>query len=186
MASESTVDVLIVGGGPSGSTAAITLAHLGHSVSIIEKAIFPRHKTCASWINALAFSRFPYLRQQLHNLVDSPFYGIRFYDQEISHHGTYNERKPSGYLTLRSKFDYGLAKVAVNAGAVVYEGVRAVQIDEDKTGVQVRLSDGRTVRARFLLGADGSNSQVARWSGLRKSWRHDQYVLCANEDIPYS
>ena len=43
-----------------------------------------------------------------------------------------------------------------------------------------------TVRAKFLVGADGSNSQVARWSGLRKSWRPDQYVLCANEDIPYS
>jgi geranylgeranyl reductase family protein len=178
-------DVLVVGAGPSGSTAATALAKLGHSVAMIDKAFFPRHKTCASWINALAFSRFPYLRQELRNLVDSPFYGIRFYDQEISRHGTYKERKPSGYLTLRSKFDYGLAKVAVNAGAVLYEGVRAVQIDEDKTGVQVRLSDGRTVRARFLLGADGSNSQVARWSGLRKSWRHDQYVLCANEDIPY-
>ena len=47
-------------------------------------------------------------------------------------------------------------------------------------------NDGTTLRARFLFGADGSNSQVARWSGLRKSWRPDQYVLCANEDIPYS
>src|SRR5262249_10755584 len=33
--------------------------------------------------------------------------------------------------------------------------------------------------------ADGSNSQIARWAGFRKSWKHDQYVLCANEDIPY-
>ena len=179
-------DALVVGAGPSGSTAATALTKRGHSTAIVEKAVFPRHKTCASWINALAFSRFPYLKQELHNLVDSPFYGIRFYDREISRQGTYNERKPSGYLTLRSKFDHGLAKVAVNAGAALYEGVRVVQIDEDKTGVQVKLNDGRTVRARFLLGADGSNSQIARWSGLRKSWLYDQYVLCANEDIPYS
>jgi len=179
-------DALVVGAGPSGSTAATALATRGYSTGIIDKAIFPRHKTCASWINALAFSRFPYLKQELRNLVDNPFYGIRFYDQEIARHGTYSERKPSGYLTLRSKFDHGLAKVAVNVGAALYEGVRVVQIDEEKTGVQVKLSDGRTVRARFLLGADGSNSQIARWSGLRKSWRYDQYVLCANEDIPYS
>jgi flavin-dependent dehydrogenase len=72
------VDVLIVGAGPSGSTAATTLAQLGHSVVIIDKAVFPRHKTCASWINALAFSRFPYLQPELNNLVDCPFYGIRF------------------------------------------------------------------------------------------------------------
>ncbi len=184
--SASTVDVLIVGAGPSGSTAATALAHLGHSVVIIDKAVFPRHKTCASWINALAFSRFPYLQAELHNLVDCPFYGIRFYNQSISRHGTYNERKPSGYLTLRSKFDHGLVKVAAAAGAALHQSVRAVRIDEDKTGVQVQLSNGRTLNARFLLGADGSNSQIARWSGLRKSWRHDQYVLCANEDIPYS
>jgi menaquinone-9 beta-reductase len=184
--SASAVDVLIVGAGPSGSTAATALAHFGYSIVIIDKAVFPRHKTCASWINALAFSRFPHLQAELDNLVDCPFYGIRFYDQSMSRHGTYNERKPSGYLTLRSKFDHGLAKVAEDAGAALHQGVRAVRIDEDKTGVQVQLSNGRTLNARFLLGADGSNSQIARWSGLRKSWRHDQYVLCANEDIPYS
>jgi geranylgeranyl reductase family protein len=180
-----TLDVLIVGAGPSGSTAATALTQQGHSVAIIDKAVFPRHKTCASWINALAFSRFPYLQSELDNLVDCPFYGIRFYDQSIGRHGTYNERKPSGYLTLRSKFDHGLVKVAAAAGATLYQGVRAVRIDEDKTSVHIQLSDGRTLSGGFLLGADGSNSQIARWSGLRKSWRHDQYVLCANEDIPY-
>src|SRR5437870_878261 len=184
--SASTIDALIVGAGPSGSTAATTFAKMGHSVAIIDKAIFPRHKTCASWINALAFSRFPYLNAELPNLVDCPFHGIRFYDESISRHGSYNERKPSGYLTLRSKFDHGLAKVAAAAGATLHQGVRAVRIDEDKAGVRTELSDGTTLTARFLLGADGSNSQIARWSGLRKSWSHDQYVLCANEDIPYS
>lgn len=179
-------DVLIVGAGPAGSIAATTLAKRGHSVAVIDKAVFPRHKTCASWINALAFSRFSYLHAELSNLVDCPFHGIRFYDESISRNGTYNERKPSGYLTLRSKFDHGLANVAVRAGAVMHQGVRAVGIDEDKAGVRATLSNGSTVAAKFLIGADGSNSQIARWSGLRKSWGHDQYVLCANEDVPYS
>src|SRR5688572_23202973 len=151
------VDVLIIGAGPAGSTAATALANLSHSVAVIDKAVFPRHKTCASWINALAFSRFPYLQAELSNLVDCPFHGIRFYDQSISRQGDYNERKPSGYLTLRSKFDHALANVAAAAGATVHQGVRAVRINEDKTGVHATLSNGSTVRARFLLGADGSN-----------------------------
>src|SRR5262249_46046292 len=108
----STFDALIVGAGPSGATAATTLCKLGHSVAIIDKATFPRHKTCASWINALVFSRFPDLRPEIPNLVDCAFHGICFYDGSISRSGAYNERKPSGYLTLRSKFDHGLAKVA--------------------------------------------------------------------------
>jgi flavin-dependent dehydrogenase len=82
---EKRVDVLIVGAGPSGSTAATALAKMGHSVAIIDKGIFPRHKTCASWINALAFSRFDYLTAELANLVDCPFYGIRFYDDSVDH-----------------------------------------------------------------------------------------------------
>ena len=184
--SESRVDVLIVGAGPSGSTAATTLAKMGHSVAMIDKEIFPRHKTCASWINALAFSRLDYLNAELASLVDCPFYGIRFYNESMSRQSTYSERTPSGYLTLRSKFDHGLANIAVKAGTAMHQGVRAMRIEEDRNGVMANLSDGTTVNARFLIGADGSNSQIARWSGLRKSWRPNQYVLCANEDIPYS
>jgi len=159
---------------------------MGHSVVLIDKGVFPRHKTCASWINALAFSRFDYLHPELSNLVDCPFYGIRFYDGSMARHGTYKERRPSGYLTLRSKFDRGLANLAVKSGATMRQGVRASRIEESASGVRAELSDGTTVNARFLLGADGSNSQIARWSGLRKSWNPNQYVLCANEDISYS
>ena len=180
------VDVLIVGGGPSGSTAATALAKMGHSVAVIDKGIFPRHKTCASWVNALAFSRFDYLEPELTNLVDCPFYGVRFYNESMSRHGDYAERKPSGYLTLRSKLDHGLANIAVTAGATMRQGVRATRIEEGRNGVTADLSDGTKLSARFLIGADGSNSQIARWSGLRKSWKPNQYVLCANEDIPYS
>jgi len=180
------VDVLIVGAGPSGSTAATALTKLGHSVAIVDKGIFPRHKTCASWVNALAFSRLDYLKAELSNLVDCPFYGIRFYNESMSRQGTYSERRPSGYLTLRSKLDHGLAKIAVRSGAAFLQGVRATRIEEDRNGIRAELSDGTSVNARFLIGADGSNSQIARWSGLRKSWRPNQYVLCANEDIPYS
>ena len=180
------VDVLIAGAGPSGSTAATALTKMGYSVALIDKATFPRHKTCASWVNVLAFSRLDYLQAELSNLVDCPFYGIRFYDESMLRQSTYSERQPSGYLTLRSKFDHGLANVAVRSGATFVQNVRATRIEEDRNGIRAELSNGRTVGARFLIGADGSNSQIARWSGLRKSWRPNQYVLCANEDIPYS
>ncbi len=108
-------DVIVVGAGPAGSTAAKLLADAGYHTALVEKARFPRHKTCASWINRLVFERFPYLRGHQAELVDSPFAGIAFLDQDLSRAALWRERRPSGYLSLRSKFDNGLKDIAVAA-----------------------------------------------------------------------
>ena len=102
------------------------LAGRGYKVLLIDRAVFPRHKTCASWINRLAFERFPYLVPRLDELVEAPFYGITFYDASLERSGRFTERVPSGYLSLRAKFDDGLRRTAVEAGAefVVAEGRR--------------------------------------------------------------
>ena len=67
-------DVIVVGAGPGGSTAAKLLADRSYSVLLIDRSNFPRHKTCASWINRLAFERFSYLKKSLSHLVENPFY----------------------------------------------------------------------------------------------------------------
>ncbi len=66
-------DVIVVGAGPAGSTAAKSLADRGYSTFLIDRSNFPRHKTCASWINRLAFERFAYLQNSLSELVENPF-----------------------------------------------------------------------------------------------------------------
>jgi flavin-dependent dehydrogenase len=87
-------DIIVVGAGPAGSTAAKLLADRGYSVVMVDRAVFPRHKTCASWINRLAFERFSYLPPHLEELVEAPFYGIKFYDSSLQRSGRYLERKP--------------------------------------------------------------------------------------------
>ena len=78
-------DVLIIGAGPAGATAAKLLADAGRRTLLVDKARFPRHKTCASWINRLAFERFPYLEGHKDELVDSDFNGITFLDLSLIH-----------------------------------------------------------------------------------------------------
>lgn len=177
-------DVIVVGAGPAGSTAAKLLADRGYAVLLVDRANFPRHKTCASWINRLAFERFAYLQPRLDELVENPFYGIAFYDSRVERSGRYLERQPSGYLSLRSKFDDGLRKIAMEAGAEFIGGCAVEGVQEERDSVSVRLADGRELSARVVIGADGASSRVAAAAGIRKGWGRRDYVLCANADIP--
>jgi menaquinone-9 beta-reductase len=177
-------DIIVVGAGPAGSTAAKLLAERGYQVMLLDRAAFPRHKTCASWINRLAFERFPYLVPRLEELVEAPFYGITFYDRAIERAGRFWEREPSGYLSLRSKFDEGLRRIAVEAGAEFLGGRAVVDVEERHEQVAVRLADGREFSARVVIGADGASSRVAAAVGLRRGWGPRDYVLCANADVP--
>ncbi|HUU14909.1 MAG TPA: FAD-dependent monooxygenase [Terriglobia bacterium] len=164
-------DVIVVGAGPAGSTAAKLLADRGYHVFLIDRATFPRHKTCASWINRLAFERFPYLLSRLDELIEAPFYGVTFYDRALGCEGRFGEAQPSGYLSLRSKFDDSLRRIAVKAGVEFLGGRGVVNLDEGRDEIRVRLADGKEFAARVVVGADGASSRVAVAAGLRKGWR---------------
>ena len=183
--SELDADVIVVGAGPAGSTAAKLLADRGFKVLLLDRAAFPRHKTCASWINRLAFERFSYLEAKLDDLVESPFYGMTFFDPSLRRHGRFTERKPSGYLSLRSKFDDGLRRIAIDAGATFRGSEGVTHVEQDESGVRARTAQGNTYSARVLIGADGVSSRVAMSTGLRRSWGRRDYVMCADADIEY-
>ena len=131
-------DVIVVGAGPAGSTAAKLLADRGYQVLLIDRSAFPRHKTCASWINRLAFDRFSYLKGRLDELVEAPFFGVTFYDRALGGEGRFSEQQPSGYLSLRSKFDDGLRRIAVEAGAEFLGGHGVVQVNQARAEVLER------------------------------------------------
>ncbi len=178
-------DVLVIGAGPAGATAAKLAADAGLSTLLIDKARFPRHKTCASWINRLAFERFPYLQKWSAGLIDSAFHGVTFLDEKLDRRATWRERRPSGYLSLRSKFDNGLKNIALRAGAEFLEGSGIAALEQRNGSVTARLESGAEFTGRALIGADGANSRVAVLSGLRQGWDENEFVLCANDDLEY-
>lgn len=178
-------DVVVAGAGPAGSTAASALARRGYSVLLADKKQFPRDKICASWVNRLAFDRFDYLKNHLDSLVEAPFRGIIFTTPDLAGRASAGDRRVSGYLTLRRKFDDGLRRLAEQHGAKFRGGCAVTSLEQERDGVRVGFSTGEQVRARVLVGADGGNSRVAVLSGLRKrGWSPPEYVVCANEDIP--
>lgn len=153
-------DVLIVGGGPAGSTCAWKLRHTGLDVAILDKARFPRDKTCGGWITRAVLD-------QLH--IDASEYAGSRVLQTITgfRTGIIGGRelettygRPVSYGIRRCEFD---AYLLGRAGGRVFEGV-AVQSIERSDGYWVV---NRQFRAKVLVGAGGHFCPVARLQQTR-------------------
>lgn len=168
VSTELRADVLVVGAGPAGSAAAITAASRGLDVLIIDKATFPRDKTCGDGLTTGALRHLE--RLGLHLSALPSYTPVR--EAMIA--------SPSGrLLTLplpadgeragvvpRAELDAALVAVARERGARVVEGAELVEVKSTGTGTgagaEAVLANGRTVRARRVIAADGHYSAVRR------------------------
>ena len=187
MTSETTTrdaDVIVVGGGPAGSVAGMTLAAHGVSTLLLDKKTFPRDKPCGGGMRYGVYRRFPELAEYLKRSV--PIHEITKVLMEA----------PSGasvlatleeplYLTFRRiDFDAALLARARAAGVQVCEGARVVEIERGEAGVTVGCADGRRLTARALVGADGVNSIVARAAGLTRGFTNAELAIDTMEETP--
>ncbi len=149
-------DVVIVGAGPAGSTAARELACGGARVCLLDKARFPRPKACGGALSPRVLRHLPsgvegLLRARVHRAVFTFRSGRPF---EVT------SAVPMGYMVCREEFDHWLRGTAEEAGACVREGVAVRRMERDGSEFAVR-APGETVRASWVIGADGANSLVA-------------------------
>ncbi len=149
-------DVLIVGMGPAGATAAYELSRAGVSVLGLEKDRHPRYKVCGGGLSSRIDK---ILDGDFKSVVEHTVYGVQF---------TYagadpfliKSPTPIAYMVMRDRFDHLLLEKARQAGTEVHEGERALEFREMPDGVEVITDRGR-YRTKFLIGADGANSIVA-------------------------
>ena len=163
-------DVLIVGGGPAGSAAAIELARTGRSVVLIDRATFPRDKCCGDGLTTLAL-------RELQHLEFNPASVIDWFDVAGA-----SLRSPSGrsvevpltgpgrYAAVapRQQLDNALVDLARNAGVQVHDGIAFISIEQQDDHVVV-AADGLSVRSRYVIAADGMWSPVRKSLGLNES-----------------
>ncbi len=152
------VDVIVVGGGPAGSSAAYMLSKQGLSVLVLEKQKMPRYKTCGGGVNIRAARHIPF---SIEPVVEKVIYKYRFtYRGEKPFEKASNE--PLTYMTQRMHLDQFLLEQARNQGAHVIEGTSVQKIHEKNDSVFIEDSGGKIYRSALLIGADGANSIVAR------------------------
>lgn len=173
------VDVLIIGGGPAGSTAATTLAQAGRRVLLLEKEKFPRFHVGESLL--------PYNRQIFDELgvwpkIESAGFmkkrGAQFLMGNGSHsmrlnfsNGSFNKFRESIHVE-RSRFDDLLLTHSRESGAEVREECQVLEfrVGTDDVAVRYREADGtlHDVRSRFLIDASGLSNLTANRDSLRE------------------
>ncbi len=171
-------DLIIVGGGPAGSTAALFAARQGLHVCLLDKARFPRDKICGDAISGKSMTVLKELGlleevQKLpHALVDSITFGNALHDVvTIPLLGDQQNGLPPGLVVRRVVFDEFLLNRAKQAATVLeHHEVQHLLFEDTKViGVKGRNRQDNTtfeLRAPLIFGADGYHSIVARQTGL--------------------
>ncbi len=93
---------------------------------------------------------------------------------------------PILYLVRRIEWDSALFRRASSRATDLAMGATVTGMSTHTDGVTLTCSDGRSFRARIVLGADSANSVVARLSGLRTGEVHGQFAVDMMEETPYT
>ncbi|HEX7745422.1 MAG TPA: FAD-dependent oxidoreductase [Micromonosporaceae bacterium] len=166
-----TTDVLVVGAGPVGLVTAATLRQRGVDVTVVDQAAEGANTSRAAVVHAHTLEILdtvgvagPLIEQGIH----APRFTIRDRDQTLV---------PVRFDDLPTRFPYALLvsqavtegvlldRLTANDGAVLRPH-RAVGLDQVGDGCTVTFADGRTIRARYVVAADGMNSTIRPLAGI--------------------
>ena len=178
------IELLVVGAGPAGVAAAITATREGLRPVVVDRARFPRDKTCGDGLTAGALHRLEDLGLDVRRL--SSYEGIR--EAVIVSPSGRRVELPLGAdgehagVVTRVELDAALVALAREAGVDVREETAVTDLRVDAHGVDVVLGDGGSCRARWVVAADGHYSPIRRrlapaptrdlgtWHAFRQYW----------------
>lgn len=173
-------DVVVVGAGPAGSTAAKCLAEKGVKVLLIDKNKFPRDKPCGGGIPVRVLKRFKYIEEK--NLIESYSYGGCAYSSSLKYKLKLQKNEPLLAMILRKKFDYGLVKLATDCGTVFLDGKSAKDIKILDDRAKIIVNNGTNIESEIVIGADGIWSTIAKKSGLSTNGKKGG--ICLFQEYP--
>jgi flavin-dependent dehydrogenase len=184
-------DVLVIGGGPGGSTVGALLAQAGRDVVLMEKAHHPRFHIGESLLPAnVALLERLGVREQVER-IGMPKWGVEFVAPDraqkayVEFADAWDKSMPYAWQVRRSEFDEVLFRNAAAKGARTFEGarVREVAFDADGARVDVEFDDGarQSWRTRFVVDASGRDTLLAnQFKTKQKNPHHNSAAVYAH------
>jgi geranylgeranyl reductase family protein len=170
-APEHDADAVVVGGGPAGAAAAARLAARGFRTVLVDRASFPRDKVCGDFVGPTALAELADLgvAQTAAFRATSKMADLALHvdaDQPALMSIPQVDGLPGyGRVIPRLQLDAWILDAARQAGATVLDGRKVTAVQQAPGAITVRGDSAAgpwQLRTRLLLGADGSNSMVAR------------------------
>lgn len=160
------VDVLVVGGGPAGLAAAIAAREKGFRVAVADGSQPPIDKACGEGLMPDSIAALRRLRVSIREEDGLPFRGIRFVEGSVRAEADFPDGPGLGVrrTTLHEK----MVARASQCGVEFLWKTAVTGLCEEGA-----VAAGRTIPAKWVIGADGSRSRVRRWSGLEAHRQQD-------------
>lgn len=171
-------DTVIIGAGPAGTACGITLRKKGEDPCIIDKAVFPRRKTCAGLVTDKTY-------QLIQTVFDSSDVSDLFCDsadtvelfQGVLPLASSEIERPVRFVN-RSRFDNALVERYKSLGGALMQGEKNIRVDYDRRAVM--LSNGDRIDYRHLLFADGALSMSREMIPTKK----EDFVIGIEAYVP--
>jgi len=170
-------DVIIIGGGPSGSSAGRRAGKLGMKTLLLDKEEFPRYKPCGGGLSEHAMS---YLDFELSkDIIEWEVTGAKviFKDQSVNIHKDHRVAA----LVSRNKFDNFLLEKAKETEIEVHTGEKALYCREMPDFIEVDTSQ-KTYQTKFAIIAEGAQGLVKTF--VRPTDNKEEYGICLVTEVP--